>query len=319
VTLGRVHPDEPLPLLVSPRDADVDLAGWAGVHRDWVHERLVEHGGVLFRGFTIGGRGGFAAAVRALAGELADYTDQHTPRDAVGEGLYTSTRYPPDQVIELHSEMSYSSSWPRQIWFYCQAPAASGGETPIADNRRVYTLLPNPLRERFEKRGVLYVRNFGQGIGLSWQQAFQTEQRADVERFCRAEGIEVEWKPGGGLRTRRVGPAVAVHPQTGDRLWFNQAHAFHPSSLHPQVREALARTLGEHDFPNNARYGDGTRIADADLEEIRRVYARVAVTFPWRPDDVLMLDNMLVGHGRRPFTGDRQVFVAMAGKQRDRS
>jgi alpha-ketoglutarate-dependent taurine dioxygenase len=319
VSLGCVLADEPLPLVVSPRDDDVDLAGWASVHRDWVGERLVEHGGVLFRGFAIGGRAGFAVAVRSLTDEIAAYIDQHTPREAVGEGLYTSTRYPADQMIELHSEMSYSSSWPRAVWFYCQVPAVTGGETPIADNRRVYALLPRPLRERFEELGVRYVRNFGQGVGLSWQQAFQTEDRAQVERFCRTEGIEFEWKPGGGLRTARVGPAVVVHPQTGERLWFNQAHAFHPSGLPAPVREALARTLAERDYPSNASYGDGTPIADADLAEIRLTHARVAVTFPWRQHDVLMLDNMLICHGRRPFTGDRQMFVAMAGRQQERS
>ena len=37
-----------------------------------------------------------------------------------------------------------------------------------------------------------------------------------------------------------------------------------------------------------------------------------AVSFAWRRGDVLMLDNMLVAHGRATFKGDRRVVVAMA-------
>jgi alpha-ketoglutarate-dependent taurine dioxygenase len=36
------------------------------------------------------------------------------------------------------------------------------------------------------------------------------------------------------------------------------------------------------------------------------------VIFPWRQDDILMLDNFLVSHGREPFVGPRRILVAMA-------
>ena len=37
-----------------------------------------------------------------------------------------------------------------------------------------------------------------------------------------------------------------------------------------------------------------------------------AVAFPWERGDILMLDNMLVAHGRKPFTGPRKILVGMA-------
>jgi len=36
------------------------------------------------------------------------------------------------------------------------------------------------------------------------------------------------------------------------------------------------------------------------------------VDVDWRTGDVLLVDNVLLAHGRRPFTGDRRVLVAMS-------
>jgi alpha-ketoglutarate-dependent taurine dioxygenase len=37
-----------------------------------------------------------------------------------------------------------------------------------------------------------------------------------------------------------------------------------------------------------------------------------AVDVGWNAGDLLLIDNVLVGHGRRPFVGDRRVLVAMS-------
>jgi len=52
------------------------------------------------------------------------------------------------------------------------------------------------------------------------------------------------------------------------------------------------------------------------LDEIRDVYRCHAVQFPWQNGDVMMLDNMLVAHGRTPFKGARKILVAMAGSSK---
>lgn len=51
------------------------------------------------------------------------------------------------------------------------------------------------------------------------------------------------------------------------------------------------------------------------LDHIRRAYEVETYRFQWQRGDVLLLDNMLVSHShshsRTPFTGKRQVLVAM--------
>jgi hypothetical protein len=97
-------------------------------------------------------------------------------------------------------------------------------------------------------------------------------------------------------------------------VWFNQAHLFHVSSLKSEIRESLLASAGE--LPRHAFYGDGSPIEDAVLEEIRAAYEREAIVFTWQNGDVLVLDNMLTAHGRRPYRGARKIVVGM-GQQFD--
>lgn len=301
----------PLPLLFEPGIEGIELASWAAGQREPLERLLLAHGGLLFRGFAVGLEE-LDRFMRALSDDLLDYTYRSTPRSQVTGKIYSSTEYPADQAIPFHNEMSYSRSWPLRIWFCCLAAAATGGATPIADSRRVYQRMPGEIREEFERKKVMYVRNYGAGVDLPWQEVFQTDSRDAVESFCADAGIEVEWHGGDRLRTRQVCQATAVHPQTGDKVWFNQAHLFHVSSLQPDVQRALLDAFGEEGLSRNTYYGDGSPIDTETLDEIRRVYAAETVSFPWQPGDLLMLDNMLVAHAREPFTGARKVVVGMA-------
>lgn len=312
VEIGPLRPEGELPTAIRPAVEGVELARWVAAHREALEEHLARSGGVLFSGFGIDSPEALQELVQALSGGLLKYSYRSTPRKEVSGDIYTSTEYPPHQHIPMHNEMSYSRSWPLKIWFLCLRAAERGGETPIADSRVVYRRIDPEIRRRFEEKGVMYVRNFGEGVDLPWEDVFQTREPAEVEAFCRSQGIELEWIDGNRLRTRQVCPGVIEHPKSGEKVWFNQAHLFHPSSLEPEVRESMVATFGEGGLPRNARYGDGTAIEDEALDEVRAVYDELSVAFPWREGDVLLLDNVRTAHGRRPFEGPRKVVVGMA-------
>jgi alpha-ketoglutarate-dependent taurine dioxygenase len=304
------------PVVISPRVSDVSLVGWARASADFIDEQLLTSGALLFRGFTVADAAVFGDFARSLSEGLLDYTERAAPRTMVVPGVYTSTEFPADQYIPLHHEMSYSHQWPRRIWFFCERPSSTGGCTPISDDRVVFRLLRPEIKDLFTEKGVMYIRNFGEGVDLSWQQAFQTDQRRDVESYCEANGIDCEWRSGDRLRTRQIRQVVVNHPETGETVWFNHAHLFHWSSIEPATRQALLAQFAEHELPRNACFGDGDPIAPELLEEIRRTYEKVAVRFTWQAEDILMLDNILVSHARDPFSGPRRVLVAMSGWHR---
>lgn len=301
-----------LPLVLEPDGVNVNLVSWAESHRDFIESELSKHGALLLRGFDIDSVERFEQFVAATSDGALPYGERSSPRSQVSGNIYTSTDYPAAQSIFLHNEQSYNLRFPRKIYFFCLTPPGGGGETPIADTRKILASLRPDIRERFAALGYMYVRNFGDGFGLSWQTAFQTRSKSEVERYCLEHDITFEWKEDDRLRTRQVRPAIARHPLTGESAWFNHATFFHVSTLEESIRERMLGELSEEDLPNNTYYGDGTRIEAEVMEHLREAYLREKVTFPWRQFDVLMVDNMLSSHGREPYTGERRIVTGMA-------
>jgi alpha-ketoglutarate-dependent taurine dioxygenase len=312
IKLSQLTEGATLPLVIEPAVHGIDLNTWAASRREFIRQRLLEHGGILFRNFNVRNVAVFEQFINTVSGDTLEYNERSSPRSQVSGNIYTSTDHPANQPIFLHNENSYQHTWPMKIFFFCETAALQRGETPIADVRKVFARVRPEITEGFREKNWMYIRNFGDGLGLSWQKVFQTNDKAEVEEHCRKNGIEVEWKDGDRLRTRAVRPALARHPQTGEMVWFNHATFFHVSTLELEVRDVLMKTYGPEDLPTNTCYGDGSLIEPDVLEELREAYRQETVTFPWHEGDILLLDNMLVAHGRASYSGPRKILVGMS-------
>jgi len=313
VRFGSLEPGQTLPLVIEPAMDPLNPFAWAEDNLELISRKLLEHGGILFRNFRLSTADDFDRFSRTLIPHRVSYVEGSSPRLSLGEKIYTSTEYPADQFVSMHNELSYAHKWPSRLLFFCETAPQQGGETPIADSRKVLQGLSPELRQRFLDKGVCYLRNLhgGRGAGLSWQTVFETDDRSVVESYCREGGIEIRWKEDGGLWTRQVRPAVREHPGTGDAVWFNQVDQWHPSNLEKEVAHLLLASCAEGDLPIYATYGDGTPFEEPDLDEIRSAFRQALVTFPWQRGDALLVDNMLTAHGRMPFVAPRRVLVAM--------
>lgn len=292
------------------------LTEWIATNEDQVRDGLAAEGIVLFRGFDTEDAGTLKDTLALFGADPMTDARWSTPRSSVGDGAFTSTEYPPEQWIVLHSEMSYARTWPRLLMFQCKIAADTGGATTIADLDAVSGALGDILDE-FHEREVIYQRNFRKGLDVPWQNAFGTEDPDEVIEIGKKNGLEVEWLPNGVLRTAQQAQGAIMGDQ-GRPIWFNQAHLFHPCQLPPATRQALVAAVGADGLPRNAVFGDGEAIPDATIERILEVLTQHTENIDWQDGDLSIIDNMRWMHGRAPFTGTRKVLAAM-GQPHDRA
>lgn len=312
VELSFVAENQTLPLVIEPKTNSLNLNSWAAENKAVLQELLNTYGGILFRGFSNVCKDSFQDFISAVSQEALEYKERSSPRSSVTGQIYTSTDHPNDKEIFLHTEQSYNKRFPNKIFFFCERPGDSGGNTPIADTRKIINRVPEDLKARFIEHGYRYARYFWPMMGMTWQHVFQTEDRAEVERYCTENDINFEWRGDDELKTYQVRPAIAVHPDTGEHCWFNHCTFFHVTSLDAETTEMLLASFDEEELPNNTYFGDGSKIDDATMQSLRKAYEDEKVEFPWQQGDILMLDNVMTAHGRGPYQGDRSILVGMS-------
>ena len=291
--------------------ASADPPGWAAEHRDELRAIVAEHGCVLVRGLGLRDATMTGGVFQRLATSLMTEKEAFASRRHYFDSVYSASKWPPNQQMCMHHELSYTLEFPGLVMFACLTAPDSGGATGVADAPTVLDALPAGLVTRFEQEGWLLTRNYNEDIGASVAEAFGTDDRAAVERYCRANAIEFEWQPDGGLRTRQRRSAVIRHPVTGQRCWFNQIAFLNERTIDPEVREYLVDLYGEDGLPFTTRFGNGDPVGEDIVELLNETYEAHTLREPWQPGDLLLVDNILNAHGREAFRGDRKIVVAM--------
>ena len=311
-----------LPLLIN-QPSGLNLEGtieWLENHRPLLDDLTHTAGVVLLRKLPIKTPGDFEVICKAIRPQLRKYTGGDSPRNSLTEFVYTSTEYASGLEVPLHNELSYAGWSPDRVFFGCLRPAAMGGETQVADGRAIYRRLDPTIRKNFEDKGITYLQYLRDqsvsGTGKSWQETFETNSRKEVESYLETSKMDFEWTAL-GLKTRAFHQAILKHSVTGERCWHNQADQWH--RLIPSVKDSVGEEITKSQstphvvtFGNHVVFGDESEINPNDLLKICAVSRSCEVLFPWQKGDVMIIDNVLAMHGRKPFTGLRQNVVAMA-------
>jgi alpha-ketoglutarate-dependent taurine dioxygenase len=289
-----------------------DPAAWAAEHRAALRAAVVEHGSVLVRGLGLADAGTVADVATRLTDRLVVEREAFAPRQPHPGGLYSATPWPANQPMCMHHELSYALEFPGLLLFACLTAPAEGGATAVADAPTVLEALPEDLVARFERDGWLLLRTYNDEIGAPWSEAFGTADRGEVEAYCRANGIEAEWLPDDGLRTRQRRSAVVRHPVSGRRCWFNQVAFLNEWTLAPEVREYLVDVYGPDGLPFTTAFGDGEPIGEDVVALLNATYEQHTAREPWQDGDLLLVDNVRTAHSREAYQGERQVLVGLA-------
>jgi alpha-ketoglutarate-dependent taurine dioxygenase len=289
----------------APADLDA-AAAWVRANASELIDRATRHGVVLFRGFPLRTAVDFDAFVAAFGLPNFPYYESlsnavrvnRTPR------VFTANEAPPDVTIFLHHEMAQTPIFPSRLFFFCEQPATTGGATPVCRSDVLWDRLverkPSFCRD-LEARGLRYSHimpaenDAASGMGRSWQGTLRAETRAVAESRLSELGYSWEWQPDSGLRaTTPVLPAVRQLPN-GRTSFFNQL---------------IAASQGWKD-PRAITLGDGTPLDREGAAEATRIAEEIAFDVPWQQGDVALVDNFVAMHGRRTFTGTRQVLASL--------
>jgi len=309
----NAEPQEGKPLLLGV-EAKAEAERWAAEHHNALRTFVAEHGAVLVRGLELRDAAQAEAVFRRF-GTLITEREGFAPRHCYAPGVYGSSKWPANQPMCLHHELSYAREVPSLMLLACLVPPTRGGATPVADAAAVLEALPADLVERVERQGWMLIRNYHDDVGTSLSDAFGTDDHPAVEAYCRANAIEFEWREGEGggvLRTWQRRSAVVRHPLTGQRCWFNQIAFLNAWTMAPELREYLVELYGEDGLPFNTRFGNGDPIGADVVEGINAAYDANTVREAWQAGDLLLVDNVRTAHSREPFQGPREVVVAMA-------
>jgi alpha-ketoglutarate-dependent taurine dioxygenase len=308
------HQVEKFPLLIRPRFKGVSAVEWVKKNRAEFETELLKHGALLLRGFDIETLDDFGKFVDSFETKPLTYMFRSSPRhelDKNVKNVYNSTIYPKAEKINLHNESSYSRTWGMKIMFCCLQPAEEGGETPIADSRKILCDIPAELVEKFRAKGVMYRRKLIRDIGMSWQEVFQTDDKQIVEAVCQENDIRYDFVSDDHLNIEWVKKAVYRHPKTEEETWFNHIFFFNKFSRYEELGAAPNDNVSDDLIHTDTLFGDGTSITWDEYMLIKHAYNKNTIAFRYEKGDIIFLDNMLAAHGRSPYKGSRTIATAI--------
>lgn len=272
---------------------------------------LVKNGAILFRGFGVVTASDFDATVASYGEASFTYAESlsNAVRVNVTERVFTANEAPPQTSIFLHHEMAQTPIYPSKLFFFCEIAAEEGGATPICRSDILLEQLraQHPaLVAEFAVKGVRYTNvmpptdDAGSGQGRSWRSTLNVDSRDAAETRLGSLDYEWQWQADDSLRaTTPVLDAIRTLDD-GREVFFNQLIA------------AFRGWQDARNSPSKAiSFGDGTPIAADDMAVAITLSDALTYDLQWQAGDVVLLDNFLVMHGRRPFVGKRRVLASL--------
>lgn len=316
-TEGQYNFDESVFPSVVLNDSQFDTIAatneWIEQNLEAIETELSHSGAILFRGFPIDSAETFDAFSAAFG--YSSFTYKESLSNAVRinftERVFTANEAPKDVEIYLHHEMAQTPISPDKLFFFCNSAADQGGATPICRSDQLFKAIAseNPeLANDFENKGVKYTTHMpsaddiNSGQGRSWASTLSVSTKNEAELKLAELGYSWEWLEDSSLKA--ITPVLPAVLDLGTKkVFYNQLVA------------AYLGWKGVRENPSSAlSFGDGSDISKESLERIAELSKQFTFDLQWQDGDVVLLDNKITMHGRRPYSGERkrQVLVALA-------
>ena len=263
---------------------------------DLISATLATHGSCLLRGYQPE-LVDFSQLINTLC---ADVT--YDPARAVSADAVQKVDAGVD-AIGLHIENGNTPKVPELLGFYCRKAASQGSETTMCDGQKVWQAMPDNLKALFEGN-INVSRTLSEPQWKAYlaqehpllQSAEQVTELHLHEMMGVYEGQSASLNADGSLNyTLSISPK-RVSSMSGTAAFANAILG--PSFNYEPPRYQLA---------------SGEYVSDDLIETLRSFAEQFTVEIHWQDQDIVLLDNWRVMHGRRAIedASNRELFVGM--------
>ena len=286
---------------------------WVNENKGFIESQLEEYGAVLFSGLPIESAEDFDLFVSSF--NYNTFTYEGSLSNAVRinrtNKVFTANEAPKEIEIFLHHEMAQTPIYPKNIFFFCKSASLNGGQTPLCRSDDLYAAILKEdagLLTKFQENGVIYnsVMSNGDelisGQGRSWQKTLGVISKDEAEIRLNDLGYSWNWIEGDNLSVTTKTFEAIKELKDGSKSFFNQV---------------LAASLGwkknSEDDLLPVKFGNGDEIPEASIQMISELAKSLTLLRHWKDNDILLIDNYRVMHGRKPFSGEkaREVLVSL--------
>lgn len=286
---------------------------------------LREHGAMLIQNAPFISPAHWEEWLRSLPIELTNYLFGQSPRQNFTAYVSSATEYHPHHTIPSHHELSYTSHPPRFVFFYCAQSATTGGETTLVDGFELYeNMSTSPILQKFIEQGFIYKKCMPSAspistrlpiLGKSWQEHFLIsegnieEQKQRVQEYCDTNDILYHWLENNALQTAHTRPAIRFHTEKQRYAWYAQPNLW---KLPVRTQSFLEKHVSLNQYPIDITLGNGDLFSEKYAKFLDYQTTSIEYAHTWSNNDMLLLDNWRIAHGRKAFTGNRYHWVALA-------
>ncbi|KAI3761597.1 hypothetical protein L1987_52017 [Smallanthus sonchifolius] len=286
------------PVVLSPT-TNTNITEAITADKQWLESLLQKNGVILFRGFPVTSPSDFNNVVEAFGFPELVYAGGRAPRTKVVGRIYTANESPLDKQIPFHHEMAYIPDFPSKLFFFCEEEPERGGETPLVLSHVIYEKMKAKHPEfiaQLEEHGLTYKKvTSGEDRpssfrGRSWKSAYMTDDKNVAEKRAAEQETKLEWMGNAVKMTTGPLPAIRFDKESQRKTWFNNL--------------VLSKTGPMNDdIDGNDTYvelGNGDLVPDHPVKDCLKIMEQECVAIPWKKGDVMLVNNLMVLHGRRP-------------------
>tara|TARA_B100001175_G_C19485082_1_gene629281 strand:- start:488 stop:1402 length:915 start_codon:yes stop_codon:yes gene_type:complete len=184
--------------------------------------------------------------------------------------------------IFIHSEASYSPSWPEVVWFYCNNPPIKHGQTTICDGNNIFKQFDAELKKYFLANEIVYKLKIPFGNHLKKKNGKTNNLKPWYIEYPGIKDCFINFKKNEILfKLKRYAVSETRKP---NKISFCN---------HVQI------PLESDDQLISIELEGGKKIPKKILKKVSKITQKLIFEIEWQKKDLLMIDNRRIMHGRR--------------------